>query len=106
INQVIKEHLEYSEYSKYYKLVSNNFKMLTDAVAIKKETSPDTSEDRNRYLDNDLAYNSRIAPFVDNYVADDDDKGSTILLVIVTIVLFATIGIIALAVYALSKMNM
>lgn len=106
INQVIKEHLEYSEYSKYYKLVSNNFKMLTDAVVIKKETSPDTSEDRNRYLDNDLAYNSRIAPFVDNYVADDDDKGSTILLVIVTIVLFATIGIIALAVYALSKMNM
>ena len=106
INQVIKEHLEYTEYSKYYKIVSNNFKMITEAVQAKKVVTPDTPEDENRYLDNDLAYNSRITPFVDNYAALDDDKGSTILLIIVTIVLFATIGIIALAVYALSKMNM
>lgn len=106
INQVIKEHLEYTEYSKYYKIVSNNFKMITEAVQAKKVVTPDTPEDENRYLDNDLAYNSRITPFVDNYAALDDDKGSTILLIIVTIVLFATIGIIALAIYALSKMNM
>lgn len=106
INQVIKEHLEYTEYSKYYKIVSNNFKMITEAVQAKKVVTPDTPEDENRYLDNDLAYNSRITPFVDNYAALDEDKGSTILLIIVTIVLFATIGIIALAVYALSKMNM
>ena len=106
INQIIKEHLEYTEYSKYYKIVSNNFKMITEAVQAKKVVTPDTPEDENRYLDNDLAYNSRITPFVDNYAALDDDKGSTILLIIVTIVLFATIGIIALAVYALSKMNM
>lgn len=106
INQVIKEHLEYTEYSKYYKIVSNNFKMITEAVQAKKVVTPNTPEDENRYLDNDLAYNSRITPFVDNYAALDDDKGSTILLIIVTIVLFATIGIIALAVYALSKMNM
>ena len=80
--------------------------MITEAVQAKKVVTPDTPEDENRYLDNDLAYNSRITPFVDNYAALDDDKGSTILLIIVTIVLFATIGIIALAVYALSKMNM
>lgn len=106
INQVIKEHLEYTEYSKYYKIVSNNFKIITDLVIAKKAAHPDNAEDENRYMDNDISYNNRIAPFVDNYVADDEDKGSTLLLVVVTIVLFATIGIIALAIYALSKMNM
>lgn len=106
INQVIKEHLEYSEYSKYYKVVANNFKMITEAVTKKKIQTPDTPEDENRNMDNDIKYNSRIAPFIDNYVAEDDDKGSTILLAVVTAVLFITIGIIALAIYALSKMNM
>ena len=49
-----------------------------------------------------------MSPFVDNYVSDEyeEEKGSTILLAVVTIVLFATIGIILLAVYAISKMNM
>ena len=109
INQVIKEHLEYTEYNKYYNLVSTNLDMIERLVKAKKETSPDTIEDEEINEDNNILYQNRIAPFVDNYIADDyeePNKGSTILIAIVTAVLFITIGIICLAVLAISKMNM
>lgn len=107
INQVIKEHLEYSEYKKYHRLVTDNINLINEVVKMKKVTTPDTKEDKERNEDNDLLYNNRIAPFVNNYVADDyDEKGSTLLIGIVTAVLFITIGIIALAIYAVSKMQM
>lgn len=108
INQVIKEHLEYSEYDKYTKLVKENLSMIERLVAEKKLTALDTSEDENINEDNNILYRNRIAPFVDNYISDDcqDNKGSTLLLAIVTMVLVATIGIILLAIYAISKMNM
>ncbi len=109
INQVIKEHLEYSEYNKYTKLVSSNVRMIEKLVDEKKQTTPDTSEDESINDDNNILYHNRIAPFVDNYIADDyqeTSRGSTLLIAIVTIVLFATIGIIGLAIYAISKMNM
>ncbi len=108
ITQVIKEHLEYSEYSKYHKLVIENIDMIDELVVNKKAQTPDSKEDIAQNEDNNLLYNNRISPFVDNYVSDEyeDEKGSTILLAIVTVVLFITIGIILLAIYAVSKMNM
>lgn len=109
INQVIKEHLEYSEYDKYSKLVTNNINMIEHLVNEKKATYPDTKEEEIQNIENDKAYHNRIAPFVDNYLADDYDsskKGSTLLMTIVTIVLFITITIILLAIYSISTMNM
>lgn len=108
IIQVIKEHLEYTEYSKYNKLVTENINMISEVVLNKKTKTPDTKEDIAKNEDNNILYNNRVSPFVDNYVSDEyeEEKGSTVLLAVVTIVLFATIGIILLAVYAVSKMNM
>ncbi len=108
IIQVIKEHLEYTEYSKYNKLVTENINMISEIVLNKKTKTPDTKDDLAKNEDNNILYNNRVSPFVDNYVSDEyeEEKGSTILLAVVTIVLFATIGIILLAVYAISKMNM
>lgn len=108
IIQVIKEHLEYTEYSKYNKLVTENINMISEVVLNKKTKTPDTKEDIAKNEDNNILYNNRVSPFIDNYVSDEyeEEKGSTVLLAVVTIVLFATIGIILLAVYAVSKMNM
>ncbi len=107
IDQVIKEHLSYDEYNKYLSLVTNNFKMITEVVEAKKESQPDTIQDLARYEDNDILYNNRIAPFLTNYVGDyDTEKGSTILTAIVTLILFITIGIILLAIFAISRMDM
>lgn len=108
INQIIKEHLEYTEYSKYHRLVNENIVMMVEEIKLKKEAIRDSDEDQDIYEENDELYNNRIAPFVNNYVAEeyDDEKGGTIILAVITIVLFITIGIILLAVYALSKMQM
>ena len=107
IDQVIKEHLSYDEYNKYINLVKENFHMITEQTEKKKESTPDTKEDLEHNEDNNILYNNRIAPFLTNYVGDyDTEKGSTILTAIVTIVLFITVGIILLAIYAVSKMPM
>jgi len=107
IDQVIKEHLSFDEYNKYLSLVTNNFKMITEVVEAKKESQPDTIQDLARYEDNDILYNNRIAPFLTNYVGDyDTERGSTILTAIVTLILFITIGIILLAIFAISRMDM
>ncbi len=107
IDQVIKEHLSFDEYNKYIDLVSDNFKMITDIVEVKKEREPDTKEDIARYKDNNILYENRIAPFLTNYVGDyDTDRGSTILTAIVTLILFITVGIILLAIFAVSRMDM
>lgn len=108
ITQVIKEHLEYTEYSKYHRLVTDNINMISEAVLLKKEQVPDTKEDQEANETNNILYNNRVAPFVNNYVSDEyeEEKGSTVLLAIVTAVLFITIGIILLAIYSISKMNM
>lgn len=108
INKIIKEHLEYTEYSKYHRLVNENIAMIVEEIKLKKQTTRDSEEDKDIYEENDELYNNRIAPFVNNYVVEeyDEEKGSTIILAIITAVLFITIGIILLAVYALSKMQM
>jgi hypothetical protein len=109
INQVIKEHLEFDEYNKYSKNVSDNIKMITELVEEKKKKTPDTEEDEYRFTDNNLLYNNRVTPFLDNYVSDDyeePNKGSVILTAIVTTVLIVTVAVILLAIYAVSKMNM
>lgn len=108
INQVIKEHLEYSEYTNYYKIINNNIKMIIEVVTAKKKIVPDTKEDIDRNMDNDILYNNRIAPFIDQSEAEEyfEDKGSIVLTAVIVAVLFITIGIIALAIYSISKMNM
>ena len=107
IKQVIKEHLEYSEYDNYSKLVEDNIETIKEITATKKELSPDSKNDQKRMEDNNILYSNRIAPLQENYVSDEyEGKGSTLLTAIVTIVLFITIGIILLAIYAVSKMNM
>ena len=66
-------------------------------------------EDKALYKRNNEAYDLRIAPFMDNYVVEDvntNERGSTVLLAIVTIVLFVTIAVILAAIYAVSKMQM
>ncbi len=107
IDKVIKEHLSYDEYNQYYEVVTKNFSMITDFVIEKKDKNPDTMYDLARYEDNNILYRNRIAPFLTNYVGDyDTEKGSTILTAIVTIILFITIGIILLAIFAISRMDM
>lgn len=109
IDQIVKEHLEYEEYNKYHRLVNNNMELITEEVFCKKGVSPDTAEDKKIYQEANQEYEYRIAPFVDNYVVEDVDaneKGSTVLLAIVTIVLFVTIAVILAAIYAVSKVQM
>lgn len=108
IGQVVKEHLEFEEYNKYYNLVEENLKMITELVTEKKKLTPDTIEEENINNENTMLYNNRIVPFMDNYVSDDEEpnKGSIVLTAIVTFILFTTIAVILLAIYAVSKMNM
>lgn len=108
IKQVIKEHLEYEQYDKYSNQIDANIDMISHLVKSKKEVTPDTEKDQIRNEDNDMLFKNRIASITDNYVSDEydnQDKGSTIITAIVTFILFATIGIILLAILALSKMN-
>lgn len=109
INQIIKEHLEFEEYNKYHQVVTDNLAMINELVEEKKKKTPDTPEDENNNIDNNILYNNRIIPFLDNYVSDDyedPNKGSVVLTAIVTFVLLITIVVILLAIYAVSKMNM
>ena len=108
IGQVVKEHLEFDEYNKYYNLVEENLKMITELVTEKKKLTPDTVEEETINNENTMLYNNRIVPFMDNYVSDDEEpnKGSIVLTAIVTFILFTTIAVILLAIYAVSKMNM
>ena len=109
ISQIIKEHLNYDEYNKYYTLLTDNINMIDEAVSLKKISTHDTEEDDEINKKNNELYAERIAPFVDNYVSDEYEepsKGSTILTAIVAFILCATIGIVLLAIYAISKMNM
>ncbi len=107
INQVIKEHLEYGEYDRYSKLVKDNVEMIKTATVAKKELTPDSKDDQKRLEDNNTIYQNKIAPLQDNYVSDEyEGKGSTLLTALVTAVLFITIGIILLAIFAVSRMNM
>ena len=109
ISQIIKEHLNYDEYNKYYSTVSENIVMIEDLLAIKKLSTNDTEEDGEINKKNNELYKDRIAPFVDNYVADeyeDSNRGSIILTGIVAFILCTTIAVVLLAIYAISKMNM
>lgn len=109
ISQIIKEHLTFDEYNKYYKVVSDNLAMIEECVALKKISTHDTEDDDEINKVNNELYTERIAPFVDNYVSDEYEepsKGSTILTAIVAFILCATIVIVLLAIYAISKMNM
>ena len=109
ISQIIKEHLNYDEYNKYYNLINENIEMIDECVSIKKISTRDTEDDDEINRKNNVLYNERISPFVDNYVSDEYEepsKGSTILTAIVAFILCATIGVVLLAIYAISKMNM
>ena len=108
INQILKEHLEYEEYNKYYETLKENLEMITGEIKIKKESTPDTEEDKKAYKANNTAYNNRIAPFVDNYGTDelDSEKGSVALVIIVAIVLLVTVLTIGAVILAVSRMDM
>ena len=83
--------------------------MIEECVALKKISTHDTEDDEEINKTNDALYNERIAPFMENYVSDEYEepsKGSTILTAIVAFILCATIVIVLLAIYAISKMNM
>jgi len=107
INQVIKEHLEYNEYDRYTKNVEKNISMIKTATDNKKELVADSKDDIKRMEDNNIIYKNKIAPLQDNYISDEyEGRGSTLLTALVTAVLFITIGIILLAIFAVSRMNM
>jgi hypothetical protein len=109
ISQIIKEHLNYDEYNKYYELVSENIIMIEELLSIKKISTNDTEDDKETHKLNNESYKERIAPFIENYVSDeyeDTNKGSTILTAIVAFILCTTIAVVLLAIYAISKMNM
>jgi len=109
ISQIIKEHLNYDEYNKYYNLVSENIIMIEEMLSIKKIATNDTEDDIEINRNNTELYNERIAPFIENYVSDEyeeSNKGSTILTAIVAFILCTTIAVVLLAIYAISKMNM
>ncbi len=109
IKQIIKEHLEYDEFNNYYNVVSKNLNLITELITEKKKTIPNNPIEESDSIERNTAYNHRIEPFIDNYVTDEyeePNKGSTILTIIVGIIMLATIGIILLTIYAVSKMNM
>ena len=109
ISQIIKEHLNYDEYNKYYSVVTENINMIEECISLKKISTQDTEDDEEINKINSELYTERIAPFIDNYISDEYEepsKGSTILTAIVAFILCATIGIVLLAIYAISKMNM
>lgn len=106
VEDVIKEHLGYDEFNKYYDRVKENIEMICDLVKLKKEFTPDSEKDEEKNKDNDEDFLNRIAPYIANYEdIDSDNKGNSLLLGIVTAILFITIGIILLAIIAISKMN-
>ena len=106
VEDVIKEHLGYDEFNKYYDRVKENIEMICDLVKLKKESTPDSEKDEEKNKDNDEDFLNRIAPYIANYEdIDSDNKGNSLLLGIVTAILFITIGIILLAIIAISKMN-
>lgn len=109
MSQIIKEHLNYDEYNKYYEIVTENIDMIEECVSIKKISTQDTEDDEEINKINSELYTERIAPFVNNYISDEYEepsKGSTILTAIVAFILCATIAIVLFAIYAISKMNM
>lgn len=109
IDQVLKEHLEYEEYNKYHKIITDNLNMIISEVKLRRKTTPDNEKDCRLFEINNDSYEDRIAPFYDTYVADDyeeNEKGSIILTAIVTTVLFITVLVILAAIYAVSKMDM
>ena len=107
VEDVIKEHLGYDEFNKYYDRVKENIEMICDLVKLKKESTPDSEKDEEKNKDNDEDFLNRIAPYIANYEdIDSDNKGNSLLLGIVTAILFITIGIILLAIIAISKMKM
>ncbi len=106
-NQVIQEHLDFKEYSNYLEIIKNNIVMIDTVVREKKISTPDTEEDLFTYDDNNILYSNRITPFVDNYIEGDisDDKHNNLALIImVLITLVVTLGIIILAIIAISKL--
>lgn len=108
IDQVIKEHLEYNEYNKYHNIIVENINMISELFKARKNEFPETKATRDIYENNNILYNARIAPFLNNYISDEyeESKGSTLLLGIVVSVLFITIAIILLTIYAVGKMQM
>ena len=76
INQVIKEHLEYEEYNRYYENVSNNLNMMVEEISAKLERVPNSDSEKELYDENNMEYKNKIAPYLDNYEPlDDDEKG-------------------------------
>ena len=108
MNQVLKEHLEYEEYNKYYSRLKENLEIIVDETNAKKQSTPDSDTDKKEYKANNTAYNNRIAPFVDNYGTDelDSEKGSVALVIIVAIVLIITVLTIGAVILAVSRMDM
>jgi len=106
IKQVVKEHLEYDLYDKYIKVIENNYEIIASITAENNTKTEITEQDKKIYDENNKSYDNRIAPFVDNYVADTEEKGNTLLIFVVTTILFITIGIILLAIFAISRLDM
>ena len=108
MNQVLKEHLEFEEYNKYYNKLKENLEIITEETLAKKQSAPDSDLDKKEYKANNTAYNNRIAPFVDNYNTEeyDSEKGSVALVIIVAIVLIITVLTIGAVILAVSRMDM
>lgn len=109
IEQLTKEHLEFEEYKKYVSILTRNYKMLEDELSFKKSVSPDNEEDNRQYIINNNNYNYRISPYLDSYdykaFDNTDDKGSIALTVAVVVVMIITLLIIAVAIYAISNVE-
>ena len=83
--------------------------MLEDELSFKKSVSPDSEEDNRQYIINNNNYNYRISPYLDSYdykaFDNTDDKGSIALTVAVVVVMIITLLIIAVAIYAISNVE-
>lgn len=107
IDQIIKEHLDYEEYNKYHQVIVDNITMINEEVVYKKLVTKDTLEDHKIYNQNNDDFQDRIAPFIDNYVVDDNDqKGSVTIITVIAFVLLITILLIIFAIYLVSKVEM
>ncbi len=108
-DEVIKEHLEYEDYNLYHRMVTDNIMYITEGLNKYRVSNPVSEEDKTLFEDNNMLFNNRVMPLLDNYDNDnifEDNRGSTIIVGVVAFILTITILLILFAIYSIIKLDM
>ena len=108
-DEVIKEHLEYEDYNLYHRMVTDNIMYITEGLNKYRVSNPVSEDDKTLFEDNNMLFNNRVMPLLDNYDNDnifEDNRGSTIIVGVVAFILTITILLILFAIYSIIKLDM